>query len=603
VVGAYPRTVTDSLGRSITFAQRPERVALDTNRYAFDELLLLGVVPIAYQISASEALAPWTRAALAELGASPENYNGLPYPNPPNLERLSVLGPDLIIMLSYGPTRAEEYELFSLYEQIAPVFFVEYTDLDASRLRMLAEVFAVEEQVAAIEARDAELFQQVTPPPTRVELAVGFGYRDGGVASQVYNGGGRSELIVLERAGFTIKDFGRPAGERDFNVAEENLTLLDTDMLWNVAPYPGDRSAQDFESSPIVQNLAVVKDGRYRSLNADQSQAILFWTPLATPFLVETLNELVASYNFEGSAAPTSAAYPRTITDGAGQQVMLAAPPQRIAVLDPLASLEALLSLGVAPVQIGQRSFVAEYTGDPLLQWPWLEAALTQLGADPERIIADQTNVEAVAAAQPDLIIGQPSWVDEQRELLNGIAPTFTTSQANVRESIILLSEALAIEDKAARVLADWDARLASEVEGLVTSEATVAIIRTDSAETFAVFNVADYGPYDMMTRAGFRLPDALANAEKNYFGLGSEFSRERLDVLSDADVIVVLGFSPEITDEFLASPLFQALPAAQAGRVTRIEQGPVAQAFAALSPLNLDTVLPVIREAAALAP
>jgi ABC-type Fe3+-hydroxamate transport system substrate-binding protein len=299
VVDAYPRTVTDSLGRSITFAQRPQRVALDTNRYAFDELLLLGIVPIAYQISASEELAPWTRAALAELGASPENYNGLPYPNPPNLERLSVLDPDLIIMLSYGPARAEEYERFSLYEQIAPVFFVEYTDLDGSRLRMLAEAFAAEEKVAAIEARDATLFKQVMPPPAGVELAVGFGYRDGGVAAQVYNGGGRSELIVLERAGFTIKDFGRPADERDFTVSEENLTMLDSDMLWNVAPYPGDSSAQDFESSSIVQNLAVVKEGRYRSLNADQSQAILFWTPLATPFLVETLNELVASYDFE----------------------------------------------------------------------------------------------------------------------------------------------------------------------------------------------------------------------------------------------------------------------------------------------------------------
>jgi ABC-type Fe3+-hydroxamate transport system substrate-binding protein len=69
--------------------------------------------------------------------------------------------------------------------------------------------------------------------------------------------------------------------------------------------------------------------------------------------------------------------------------------------------------------------------------------------------------------------------------------------------------------------------------------------------------------------------------------------------VLNEADVIVVLGFSIEATNELLASPLFQSLPAAQAGRVTRVEQGPVAQAFAALSPLNLDTVLPVIKEAA----
>lgn len=599
---AYPRTVTDSLGRAVTFEQRPERVALDTNRYAFDELLLLGIAPIAYQISASEELAPWTRDALAALGASPENYNGLPYPNPPNLERLSVLNPDLIIMLSYGPTQPDEYERFDLYEQIAPVFFVEYTDLDGSRLRMLAEVFGEEQQVAEIEARDAELFTTVTPPPAGVELAVGFGYKDGGVASQVYNGGGRSELIVLERAGFTIKDFGRPAGERDFNVTEENLTMLDADMLWNVAPYPGDSSAQAFESSPIVQNLAVVREGRYRSLNADQSQAILFWTPLATPFLVETLNELVASYNFGAVAGAEVATFPRTVTDGAGQQVTIPAPPQRIAVLDPLVSLEALLSLGVAPTQIGQRSFVAEYTGDPLKQWPWLEEALVQAGADPERINADETNLEAVAGAQPDLIIGQPFWVENQRELLDGIAPTIMTPVADVRTTITLLGEALAMEEQAAAVLADWNARLAAEVEGLVPAGKTVAIIRTDGEGTFTVFNSAGYGPYDMLTRAGFAVPEALAAAPKNANGLGSDFSLERLDVLDAADVIVVLGFSVEATDELLANPLFTRVPAVAAGRVVRVEQGPVAQALAIQSPLNLDTVLPVIREAAELA-
>jgi ABC-type Fe3+-hydroxamate transport system substrate-binding protein len=298
--GAYPRTITDFLEREVTFEKRPERIALDTNRYALNELLLLGVAPMFYQVSESEELAVWTQEKLEELGINLVNYNGQPSPTPPNLEQLASLKPDLIIMLAYREGgRAEEYELYDLYQEIAPVFFVEYTDLDASRIRMVAEVFAVEDKLAEIEARDAELFAQVTPPPPGVELALGFGYKDAsGVASQVYNGGS-SELIVLERAGFTIKDYGRPQGERDFNVSEEKLTMLEADMLWNVAPYPGDSSAEDFESSVIVQNLEVYKEGRYRSLNSDQSQAILFWTPLATPFLVETLNELVASYDFE----------------------------------------------------------------------------------------------------------------------------------------------------------------------------------------------------------------------------------------------------------------------------------------------------------------
>jgi iron complex transport system substrate-binding protein len=599
---AYPRTVTDYSGQKVTFEKRPERVMLSTYRYVLDGLLLLDVTPLAYAAWDSETLPLWTQQTLNERGINLINVNGGTYPAPINFEQLATLKPDLIIIPSIDGKR-ENIEELSLFEKIAPVFLVNYNDVDGSRLRMLAEVFAAERKAAEVEARDAELFQQITPPPVGTELAVGFGYKDGGVASQVYNGGGASELRVLERAGFTIKDYGRPAGERDFTLAEENLTMLDADMLWNVAPYPGDNSPNDFVTSPVVQNLNVYKEGRYRSLNADQSQAILFWTPLATPFLVETLNELVASYNFPaGAAADAEAAYPRTITDGAGNQVTIPAAPQRIAVIDPLASLEALLSLGVAPAQIGQRSFVAAYTGDPLKQWPWLEAALVEAGANPERISADETNLEAIAGAQPDLIIGQPFWVNEQRDLLNKIAPTIVTPGANVRSSITLLGNVLGMENKAAQVLADWDTRLKAEVEGLVPPGKTVAIIRTDGEGTFTVFNTAGYGPYDMMTRAGFTLSDVLATADKNANGLGSNFSLERLDVLAEADVIVVLGFSVEATDQLLVNPIFKQLPAVQAGRVTRIKQGPVAQAFAALSPLNLDTVLPVIKEAAAFA-
>jgi hypothetical protein len=81
------------------------------------------------------------------------------------------------------------------------------------------------------------------------------------------------------------------------------------------------------------------------------------------------------------------------------------------------------------------------------------------------------------------------------------------------------------------------------------------------------------------------------------------DYAPERLDVLDAVDVIVVLGFSVDATDELLANPLFARVPVAAAGRLVRGEQGLVAQALAIRGPLNLDTVLSVIREAAALAP
>jgi iron complex transport system substrate-binding protein len=302
---AYPRTVTDTGGRALTFNQRPERVVLATYRNILDELLLLDVTPLAYAAWLEEQLPVWTRQTLDQRGITLTNLNGQAYPAEINFEQLAALQPDLIIIpASEGD--AETIENFALFEQIAPVFVVSWDSIDADRLRLFAEIFAVESKVAEIEARDAELFASVTPPPADQELVVGFGYGCAGpIASAVYNPGPDTSMHVLERAGFTIKDFGRPAGEDYFDVAEENFALLDADMLWNVSPYPGSDGeavpcdARAFESSNIFQNLPVFKEGRYRSLNVDQSQAILQWTPLATPFLAETLNELVASYEFE----------------------------------------------------------------------------------------------------------------------------------------------------------------------------------------------------------------------------------------------------------------------------------------------------------------
>jgi ABC-type Fe3+-hydroxamate transport system substrate-binding protein len=246
-------------------------------------------------------------------------------------------------------------------------------------------------------------------------------------------------------------------------------------------------------------------------------------SPSAAPATTVAPAAITASAATSATAAtdaPVASAYPRTVIDGVGQPVIIPAKPQRIAVLDPLASLEALLSLGVAPVQIGQRSFVAEFTGDPLRQWPWLEKALTDTGANPERISADETNIEAVARANPDLIIGQPFWVDERRDLLNGIAPTVATPVGDVRQSITLLGEVLGMEQQAAQVLADWDARIQSEVAGLAPAGKQVAIIRTDGEGTFTAFNAAGYGPYDMLIRAGFR-GACQCRKERCWFGVG----------------------------------------------------------------------------------
>lgn len=566
---AYPRTVTDATGREITFESRPERVVLDTNRYALDELLLLDVAPIGYQISASEELAPWTREAVVAAGFEMVNFNGLPYPNPPNFEYLVTLNPDLIIMLDYlGEGKAETLDHFDLYEQIAPVFVVEYTDPDASRIRMLAEVFAVEDKVAEIEARDAERFATVTPPPSGVELAVAFGYKDGGVAAQVYNGNGASELVILERAGFTIKDYGQPVGERDFYIGEENLTMLDADMLWNVAPYPGDRSAEDFESSTIMQNLTVVKEGHYRSLNSDQSQAILFWTPLATPFLVETLNELVASYDFEASTAPASEIASacdegfRPFTHAAGE-TCIPENPQRIVTTQDQNALLPLLELGVKPVgSAGQLREDGSFQFRRVADFDTSDIEFIGEYGEP--------NLESIALLQPDLIIGPPFQADIYDDL-SAIAPTvlIDVHERPLDEGLMDFATIVNATEQAEQFKAEYEANVAEFLEALGErrEQLTVSII-TPGYVSGQFYNEAG----SQATGTVVQALDLLRPGPEQ----GPEPGREyrSLEVLSEheADVMIIISYTGEeqdpLFDDFVNSPILNSLGVAQAEQI-----------------------------------
>ena len=292
----------------------------------------------------------------------------------------------------------------------------------------------------------------------------------------------------------------------------------------------------------------------------------------------------------------------RQVTDFLNRAVEVPAQAERITILDPLAALEAALSLGIVPSQIGQRSFVAEYLGDPLLQWPWLEAALAELGAHPLRMSADEVDLEVVAAGKPDLILGADGWVADLAGQLQHLAPTVSVPTVDVRTAIGIYVEVFDMGAKAEAVLAAWDQRIESELRPLTPKGATLALIRTDAPGTVAIFNSPGHGAYDYFHQAGYVTPPELAVLPINYYGYASEVSLENIDVLASADVIVVLGFSVSETDALLADPIFQTLPAVSEGRVVRVPQGPVAQAIAVQSPLNFDVLLEVAAEVAAAA-
>jgi iron complex transport system substrate-binding protein len=254
------------------------------------------------------------------------------------------------------------------------------------------------------------------------------------------------------------------------------------------------------------------------------------------------------------AARPAPEAATRTVEHVLGE-VEVPAAPQRVVTLDVFA-FEAAAVLDVPVVGAVANASMTEGVVAPLLEG--VEIVGTAVG---------EPDVEAIAALDPDLILGafpNGSALDDQ---LAAIAPTYLgidfESSSQWKAVLLALADALGRVDDAETLIADFESRAAGLlVEPGGTSFATVRAY-PDS--------VYVYGPDSF---AGTIVEDAgleLAVPEEGGDGFGAELSYENLDAV-DADAILFWTANEEDPEAVVAqletSPLYAALPAAQAGRV-----------------------------------
>jgi len=225
--------------------------------------------------------------------------------------------------------------------------------------------------------------------------------------------------------------------------------------------------------------------------------------------------------------------------------------PQRVAAVG-FNEADFALALGVVPV--GVRDFIGPFEEESR---PWAQEELG--GADPKIVGGEEINFEAVAALEPDLILGIYSFVDgDGYEILSGIAPTvaqparYEDGGTPWQEQMLVTGRALGKEARAEEIVADVEARFAEarrrhpEFEGK-----TAAITFATEGELYVLT------PEDLRTRfftsLGFELPDKTGS-----------ISRERIDLL-DQDVLVFVGTDRETLE---ADELLQSLDAVREGRV-----------------------------------
>lgn len=301
-----------------------------------------------------------------------------------------------------------------------------------------------------------------------------------------------------------------------------------------------------------------------------------------------------------GAADKGDGSYPLTLESPYGTTV-LEAKPQSVAVLSSV-DLDIALALGIEPV-------ISPQYGD-MPPEPATQEKLDELGIDELATydFTDGTDFEAIAAANPDVILATSGWtLEEDYEQLSKIAPivsfegknglaTMTWDQrtAAAGAALGLQEEAQAVIDEVAQAFVD--ARTANPAfEGL---SYTYAVIHPEQISyiSYEGSNISFFADL------GFVLPETASQFSETE----GTVSKENLDLL-EADVLLVgYPFGDEgllSRDALESDQLFQSLPSVKSGHYAVIDDS-IASPLAYPTPLGqlwvLERIIPVLQQAVA---
>jgi iron complex transport system substrate-binding protein len=265
------------------------------------------------------------------------------------------------------------------------------------------------------------------------------------------------------------------------------------------------------------------------------------------------------------SSETEEGAFPVTIEHKYGSTEITEA-PERVVVVG-LTDQDALLALGVVPVG------VTYWYGDEDLGgiYPWAEEAI----GDAERPeMLDNTNgtdVEAVAALAPDLIIGQYAGLTQKEyDLLSKLAPTvaqpgdYADFGVPWEEATVTIGKAVGQPEAAQGLVDGVLAQLDDEAAAHPEFAGRSAVVVTPYEGLFV------YGPEDprarILEQLGFEFPENLLGAEGEEFG--GSLSSERTSDLDDVDVTVWLGLQADKT----VADVYESTSSFQEGRFVDID-------------------------------
>lgn len=203
--------------------------------------------------------------------------------------------------------------------------------------------------------------------------------------------------------------------------------------------------------------------------------------------------------------------------------------PERVVTLEPL-ELDTAVALGVTPVGTAVASNVAD-----------VPAYLEVSGVEPVGTVPEP-DLEAIAALEPDLILGTESRHSALYDQLDAIAPTvFIENHADAwRDNAAVIGEALGQPDAVASLLDEVDERCTTIAQTHDVAGETANLIRPRDETTLSLYGPTSFAG-SLLECAGYTIPDQVWED-----GLQADISPENI---ADARADEVFVTTEDVSD------------------------------------------------------
>lgn len=285
-------------------------------------------------------------------------------------------------------------------------------------------------------------------------------------------------------------------------------------------------------------------------------------------------------------ASPAAGAFPRTIIDARGEEVTIPDRPDHVYTFRNYIEYDTALALGVVPAGWGSPG------------WGLTPYQIDSGGVENSIGVVAGLDIEEMLAREIDLILATESAFEIRSEELEALeqlgVPIVALPNADVHGQLAIAGQALGREEVARDVAAEFDARLQDFTPDIMPT--SLSVIMFYDISQFYLYTDAAAASQSLVQLGLPPLSTPVEPAAGERADMVS-LSVERAAEIDAEWVIGLIDDDPALAEEFMALPVFQAIPAVKAGRFRTLDAS-AANALSAPDVLTLPITIAALTKA-----